>query len=110
LVSVFISGEIIKKIPEGLEGYTFNPSLCAMFRYMGHHDYNDFNQDRTLNMYSAIEKLFNREYSQKYRLMSDTYFIKVDASYTWDSNFFIIEWFIPVKKIENDEKCQLIIL
>jgi len=93
----------LKFIPEGFIGYTINSSLCAMFRYIGHHDYSDFTQDRALNMYAAIEKLFNRDYSQKYRLMSDTYFIKIDASsVTYDSNFFIVEWLIPVEKVKNN--------
>jgi len=93
----------LKHIPKGFEGYTINSSLCAMFRYIGHHDYNDFTHDRALNMYAAIEKLFNREYSQKYYLMNETYYIKIDASsITYETNFFIVEWLIPVKKIEND--------
>jgi len=93
----------LKNIPKGFDGHTINSSLCAMFRYIGHHDYNDFNQDRALNMIAAIEKLFNREYSQKYQLMFDTFYIKIDAStVTYDSNFFVVEWLIPVKKVEND--------
>jgi len=90
----------LRHIPEGFTGYTINSSLCAMFRYIGLHDYNEFNSERALNMYAAIEKLFEREYSQKYYLKSDTYYIKIDASTaTYDSNFFIVEWLIPVDKI-----------
>jgi len=97
----------LKNTPEGYDGYTINSSLCAMFRYIGHHDYYDFTGDRALKMYAAIENLFTREYSKKYRMTGDTYYIKIDvSSVTYEGNFFIVEWLIPVKKIENDENCQ----
>ncbi|MDR2716885.1 MAG: helix-turn-helix domain-containing protein [Treponema sp.] len=87
----------LKHIPEGLEGYTFKPALCAMFRYIGQHHYYDINRNRAKSMYSAIEKFFDCEYGHEFYKSINIFFEKVDTSY-YDGNICQMEWFAPIKK------------
>jgi AraC-type DNA-binding domain-containing proteins len=86
----------LKNIPEGFDGYTFKPSLCAKFRYIGQHHYFEINRNKAKNMYSAIEKFFNCEYGCKFSRISDVYFEKIDSE-SYDGNFCQMEWFTPIK-------------
>jgi len=86
----------LKKIPEGFEGYTFKPSLCARFRYIGQHHYFEINRNRAKSMYSAIENFFDCEYGRKFSRMSDVYFEKIDTE-SYDGEFCQMEWFTPIK-------------
>jgi AraC family transcriptional regulator len=94
----------LKKIPKGFDGYTFNPSLCVKFRYIGQHHYFDIDRNRAKSMYSAIEKFFDSEYGREFSRINDVYFERIDVS-SYDGNFCQMEWFAPIKKIKNDEKC-----
>jgi AraC family transcriptional regulator len=91
----------LKDIPEGLEGYTFNRSLCVKFRYIGEHHYYEINRNRAKRMYSAIEKFFDCEYGQRFSKINGVYFEKIDTK-LYDGRFCQMEWFAPIKKIRND--------
>jgi AraC family transcriptional regulator len=93
-----IQVQTLKNIPEGLEGYTFTPSLCAMFCYIGQHHYFDINRNKAKNMYSAIEKFFDCEYGCEFSRVSDIYFEKIDTE-TYDGDYCQMEWFTPIKKV-----------
>jgi len=99
-----IKVKALKNIPDGFEGYTFKPSLCAMFRYIGRHHYFEINRNRAKSMYSAIEKFFDCEYGRNFSRMSDVYFERIDVE-AYDGNFCQMEWFTPIKKVKNDQKC-----
>jgi len=82
-------------IPHGLNGATFNTSMCARFRYIGQHHYYDINRDIANKMYSAILKYMNDE-NAKYSLLRDKiYFERVDTR-QYDGNYCQMEWFTPV--------------
>jgi AraC family transcriptional regulator len=91
-----IQVKTLKKIPEGLEGFTFSPTLCAMFCYMGQHHYYDINRNKAKNMYSAIEKFFDCEYGREFSRVSDMYFERIDTE-TYDGGYCQMEWFTPIK-------------
>jgi AraC family transcriptional regulator len=90
-----IQVKTLKNIPEGFDGYTFNPSLCAKFRYIGQHHYYEINRNRARSMYSAIENFFDCQYSHKSFRISRIYFERIDAS-SYDENFCEMEWFTPL--------------
>jgi AraC family transcriptional regulator len=100
-----IQVKTLKKIPDGLEGYTFTPALCAMFCYIGQHHYFEIDRNRAESMYSAIEKYFDCEYGREFSRVSDIYFEKIDTE-TYDSGYCQMEWFTPIKakKIEKSSK------
>jgi AraC family transcriptional regulator len=89
----------LKKIPEGLEGYTFTPSLCAKFCYIGQHHYFDINRNKAKNMYSAIENFFDCDYGREFSRVSDIYFEKIDTEAYCDG-YCQMEWFTPIKKLK----------
>jgi AraC family transcriptional regulator len=93
----------LKNIPEGFEGYTLNPSLYAMFRYIGQHHYLEINQDLIINSHSAMVNRFNYEYDREFCVVNGTFFVKV-YGLSYDGNFCQVEYFAPIKKISNDEK------
>jgi len=95
-----IQVKTLKNIPEGFDGYTFKPSLCAKFRYIGQHHYFEINRNKAKNMYSAIEKFFDCEYGRNFSKISDTYFEKIDTE-SYDGNFCQMEWFTPIKKTQK---------
>jgi AraC family transcriptional regulator len=86
----------LKKIPEGMEGFTFPFTLCAMFSYIGRHHYFDINRNTAKNMYCAIEKFFDCEYGREFSRVSDMYFEKIDAE-AYDGGYCQMEWFTPIK-------------
>jgi AraC family transcriptional regulator len=81
----------LRETPEELEGFTFPTSLCAMFCYIGQHHYFDINRNKAKNMYSAIEKFFDCEYSR----VSDMYFERIDTE-TYDGSYCQMEWFATI--------------
>jgi len=94
----------LKNIPQGFDSYTFTPSLCAKFCYIGQHHYFEINRNKAKSMYSAIENFFDCEYGRNFSRISDIYFEKIDTE-SYDGEFCQMEWFTPLKKIKNDVKC-----
>ena len=92
-----IQVKTLKNIPEGFESYTFNPSLCVKFCYIGQHHYYELNRNRAKNMYSSIEKFFNCQYGHKLSRVSGIYFEKIDAA-SYDGDFCRMEWFAPIRR------------
>jgi len=85
----------LSDIPQGLSGASFNTSMCARFRYIGQHHYNDINREIANKMYGAILKYMNDENS-KYSLLRDKiYFERIDTR-QYDGNYCQMEWFTPV--------------
>jgi len=100
-----IQVKTLKNIPEGFECYTFSPSLCVKFRYIGQHHYFEINRNKAKSMYSAIEKFFDCEYGRNFSKISDMYFEKIDEE-SYDGEFCQMGWFAPIKKkAKDDEKC-----
>jgi AraC family transcriptional regulator len=93
-----IQVKILKNIPEGLEGYTFPPSLCAKFCYIGQHHYFEIDRNKAESMYTAIEKFFDCEYGREFSRVSDIYFEKIDSE-SYDDDYCQMEWFTPINKV-----------
>jgi len=82
-------------IPHGLNGATFNTSMCVRFRYIGQHHYYDINRDIANKMYSAICKYINDENARYSLLREKIYFERVDTR-QYDGNYCQMEWFTPL--------------
>jgi AraC family transcriptional regulator len=113
----------LKIIPQGLDSYTFNPSLCVKFRYIGQHNFLDIFHDKIINIiHSAIEKSLDGlscfsggnsdnsktyyEYGRKFCRINGSYFVKISGSP--DKNFYQVEWVIPIKKMEMTKNVNFI--
>jgi len=85
----------LSHIPQGLNGETFNTSLCARFRYIGQHHYYDLNRNIADKMYSAILD-YNDDKDSKYTLsLNKIYFERIDTR-QYDGSYCQMEWFTPV--------------
>jgi len=95
-----IQVKALKNVPEGFDAYTFKPSLCVMFRYIGQHHYFEINRNKAREMYSAIEKFFDCEYRKIFSGISDVYFERIDTE-AYEGNFCQMEWFTPIKQAKS---------
>ena len=84
----------IGHIPHGLEAYTFSPSLCARFRYIGQHHYFDISSKVAGGMFEAIDA-YNNDETPGYILISELSFEKISEA-DYDGVFCKMEWFAPV--------------
>jgi AraC family transcriptional regulator len=85
----------LEDIPPGLNGDTFDTSLCARFRYIGQHHYYDLHREIMQPMYDEIYK-FRTSETEKYALKNDkVYFEKLDSRH-YDGTYCQMEWFAPV--------------
>ncbi|MCL2008176.1 MAG: helix-turn-helix domain-containing protein [Treponema sp.] len=95
----------LKYIPPGLNGYTFDSSLCARFRYIGQHHYYDISSHVAGAMYNAIRKFEQDGYVSseptKYVLQNNrVHFEKIDIG-LYDGTYCQMEWFSPVLEKEG---------
>lgn len=89
----------LSHVPDGLEGISFPTSLCAHFRYIGRHHYDDINADRAQHMYKAILS-FASDPAAQYRLFAHSmYFERIDTS-AYDGTYCVMEWYTPVREKE----------
>jgi len=104
-------------VPEGLTMETFDASLCARFRYVGHHNYSELNCGTAKEMYEAIWKFANDENSKYALLIDKIRFEKInvrlfDGNYLNNSpvsmpfcngfSYCEMEWFTPVMEKSID--------
>lgn len=88
--------EDLQNIPQGLNGFTFDASLCARFRYIGQYNFNDISFEDTDLIFQEIWQFYN-EHIGYALLMDELYFEKI---YWGDENekYYHFEWFTPVKE------------
>jgi len=80
-------------VPEGLDCFTFETSLCARFRFIGYDIYKH-NSSVGNEMYKAIDDFMDKE-DQKYFL--DRKKISIDIfDRSNEDGFYLWEWFTPV--------------
>ena len=87
----------LQNIPQGLNGFTFDASLCARFRYIGQNYFKNIAFEDTQLIFEEIWKIYNNERA-KYVFSSDKlYFEKI---YFGDENekYYQLEWFTPVRE------------
>jgi AraC family transcriptional regulator len=87
--------DYIEEIPNGLCGNTFEASLCARFRYIGKHHYNELSRYTAEAMYKAIWNFADDEQSKYTLLNKNIYFEKIDIG-LYDGTYCQMEWFCPV--------------
>ncbi|WP_157259376.1 hypothetical protein [Paenibacillus sp. OSY-SE] len=69
----------LNDIPDGFTGDTFPTSLCAGFRYIGNHHYEEIDELRAEALYTAIDRLA-QEHKGRYELLdSELFFEKIDT-------------------------------
>lgn len=98
LPSVQVKG--MKDIPYGLEGDEFPASLCAVFHYIGPHNYYDINADIARGMYEAIVAFANDKSTKYNSFHNRLYFEKIDTT-AYDGTYCQMEWFTPVSEKKN---------
>lgn len=84
----------LKSIPDGLEGDTFDTSLCAKFHYIGQHHYYDINSDIASEMYKAAGSFMSNE-KEKYTLPFTVFFERIDTA-AYDGTYCQMEWYTPI--------------
>jgi AraC family transcriptional regulator len=84
-----------RHVPESCCIETFETSLCARFRYIGKHHYNEINRNIARSMYNAIGKYTQDEQSKYVLLNNKVYFEKIDTS-LHSGKYCQMEWFTPV--------------
>ena len=95
--------ENLDDIPQGLEHYSFNASLCAKFRYIGKHHYfalytnYDLITEIINEMYKTITNTYSGE-NVKYTMSWDKAFFEKINLNDYDGKYCQMEWFAPVAK------------
>ncbi|WP_461256854.1 helix-turn-helix domain-containing protein [Treponema sp. R80B11-R83G3] len=84
----------LSDIPPGLSGATFNTSMCARFRFIGQHQYNDINIETANKMYGIIRKYINDDKFNYSLSMDKVYFERIDFK-KYNGDFFQLECYTP---------------
>lgn len=83
-------------IPDGFTGDTFPASMCAGFRYIGNHHYQEISELRAEALYTAIDRLA-REHQGRYELRdNELFFEKIDTD-AYDGEYCQMEWYAPIR-------------
>ena len=82
-------------IPAGYDSDIFISSLCARFRYIGHHHYLDINRDIAGAMYDAMFEFANDD-QERYGLNNDSLYFEKINTVSYDGTYCQMEWFTPV--------------
>lgn len=89
----------LNHIPHGYKGYTYNTSLCAKFRYMGKHHYNDISYSVAIKMYDTVHRFF--EGQDRYTTDYENFFEKINKN-DYDGKYCVMEWYIPINDTKDD--------
>jgi len=91
----------LEYIPEGLDHFTFETSICAKFRFVGK-DNNEKNMHVADEMYKTIDNFMDDE-NQKYFLERKKMNIDIFDRLDIEDGYYLWEWFAPVIKKSSME-------
>jgi AraC family transcriptional regulator len=87
----------LKNIPQGFFGDTFETSICARFRYIGHHHYYNISKNVAAKMYNVIGKFSHDKQTRNTMSNDKIYFVKIDTS-LYNGTTCQIEFYSPVSE------------
>lgn len=93
-------------IPDGYKGYTYNTTLCAKFRYVGKHHYDDISYLAAMKMYETVHRFFDKQ--DRYTTDYENFFERIDKN-DYDGEYCVMEWYIHIKDMRNDRNGSFLI-
>lgn len=84
----------LRDIPEGMKGESLSPHLCAKFRYIGQHPYQEISMVVAHETYASIDAFFTSQ--SRYVRTDNWYLERIDIRH-YDGTFCQFDWMAPVQ-------------